>query len=214
MTFQSHVEMKMEYTLALPRHFSGPDERLPECFVEYALERFSNPGAVVFDPFAGFGTTLAVAESLGRVGYGTEIEPERAEFARRRLSSPERLLTADVRDLLALELPPFDVSLSSPPYMQIGDAEDPLSGYLRPGRGYDTYVTELAGVYASLRGLMKPGARLLIEVANLRREGVVTPLAWDLGRALGDVFSFEGEIVICWDRYGFGYEHSYCLVYR
>jgi len=27
------------------------------------------------------------------------------------------------------------------------------------------------------------------------------------------VLHFEGEVVVCWDRYGYGYEHSYCLVY-
>ena len=206
--------MAMEHESRLRSRFVHDDVRLPACFVEYALERFSEPGAVVFDPFAGFGTTLAVAEAMDRVGYGTEIDTDRAEYTRQRLASPERLLTADVRDLKALGLPAFDVSLSSPPYMQIGDTEDPLSAYVSPGRGYDAYIDELAGVYASLRRMMKPDAWLLIEIANLRRESVVTTLAWDLARALEGVFSFQGEIVICWDAYGFGYEHSYCLVYR
>ena len=41
----------------------------------------------------------------------------------------------------------------------------------------------------------------------------MTPLAWDLGAEIAKVLHFEGEVVICWDRYGYGYDHSYCLVY-
>ena len=41
---------------------------------------------VVLDPFAGSGTTLLVAERLGREGVGIEINPEYVEMAKRRLS--------------------------------------------------------------------------------------------------------------------------------
>jgi hypothetical protein len=41
----------------------------------------------------------------------------------------------------------------------------------------------------------------------------VTPLAWDVARALSSVLRFEGETVIGWDNYRYGYDHSYCLVF-
>ena len=41
---------------------------------------------IVLDPFAGSGTTLLVAERLGREGVGIEINPEYVEMANRRLS--------------------------------------------------------------------------------------------------------------------------------
>lgn len=41
---------------------------------------------VVLDPFAGSGTTLAVAKSLGRTGWGIELNAEYVELARRRVS--------------------------------------------------------------------------------------------------------------------------------
>ncbi len=42
-------------------------------------------GDVVFDPFAGTGTTLVVAQQLGRAGLGVEIDPDNAACIRERL---------------------------------------------------------------------------------------------------------------------------------
>ena len=44
---------------------------------------------IVLDPFAGSGTTLLVAERLGREGVGIEINPEYVEMAKRRLSKAQ-----------------------------------------------------------------------------------------------------------------------------
>ena len=43
------------------------------------------PGGVVLDPFLGSGTTIAVAEELGRVGIGIELNPTYLELARQRI---------------------------------------------------------------------------------------------------------------------------------
>jgi hypothetical protein len=40
----------------------------------------------VLDPFAGSGTTLAVAKSLGRSGVGCELNPEYAKLAEKRIA--------------------------------------------------------------------------------------------------------------------------------
>lgn len=45
----------------------------------------SQPGDTVFDPFAGTGTTLVVAEQLGRNGLGIEIDPKNSEMIQNRL---------------------------------------------------------------------------------------------------------------------------------
>ena len=42
-------------------------------------------GDCVFDPFAGTGTTLVVAQQLGRLGLGVEIDPDNAACIRERL---------------------------------------------------------------------------------------------------------------------------------
>ena len=69
-------------------------------------------------------------------------------------------------------------------------------------------------MYQTVGALMKQDGVLIIEAANLKRDGEVTTLAWDLGLRLANAFAFVQEIVVAWDRYGYGYDHSYCLIYR
>ena len=54
----------------------------------------SNPGDVVLDPFAGSGTTLVVAEQLGRESIGIELDLQNVELIQNRLA--ERRESDDV----------------------------------------------------------------------------------------------------------------------
>ena len=199
---------------ALPAEFQADDVRYTEALVAHFLREWTQPGAVVFDPFAGFGTTLLAAEALGRVPVGLERDPARVAYMRTLLHRPDAIIQGDARRLADYRLPPFDLSLTSPPYMQRDDPEDPLAAYTTPGHGYAAYLDDMQAIYAQMVSLMKPHARVVIEAANLQGASGVTTLAWDLARAVGAVLRFDGEIVVGWDRYGYGYDHSYCLVFR
>jgi site-specific DNA-methyltransferase (adenine-specific) len=59
--------------------------QMPEAVLERIVRVASDPGDVVFDPFAGSGTTLAVAKRLGRRYLGVELSPDYAEQIERRL---------------------------------------------------------------------------------------------------------------------------------
>ena len=43
--------------------------------------------ATVLDPFVGSGTTVAVAQALGRRGVGLDLNPEYLDIAKRRIGA-------------------------------------------------------------------------------------------------------------------------------
>lgn len=211
---KSYLRLRNEPRTELPPEFRGDDVRYPESLVEAFLREYTREGDTVLDPFAGFGTTLLVAEALGRVPVGIEYNRARCDYVRARLQPSGRILQGDARRLAAYDLPAINFSMTSPPYMNQADREDPLSAYSTEGKGYAQYLAELRSVYRQIAGLMKEGARSVIEVANLKREGV-TRLAWDVAGEVAKELVFEGEVVVCWEpTYGYGYDHSYCLVFR
>jgi site-specific DNA-methyltransferase (adenine-specific) len=61
--------------------------QMPEQLLGRIMRVSSNEGDVVFDPFAGSGTTLAVAKKLGRQFLGTELSEDYAKYATERLKS-------------------------------------------------------------------------------------------------------------------------------
>ena len=210
---RSHLSLKFRHPKELPAAYKADDVRYPESLVERFLVEFTREVDTVLDPFAGYGTTLIVAERLGRVPFGVELDEVKVQYVRRMLGWPESLIQGDARNLASLDLPAIDFSMTSPPYMNKGDREDPFSAYREKGKGYAAYLQDIRSIYAQLRTLMKPAGRVVLEVANLKLEGQVTTLAWDVAAEVSKVLHFEGEVVVCWDHYGYGYDHSYCLVY-
>lgn len=61
--------------------------QMPEQVLGRIVRTCSNPGDLVVDPFAGSGTTLAVAKKLGRRGLGFDVSPDYVARARARLAS-------------------------------------------------------------------------------------------------------------------------------
>jgi DNA modification methylase len=207
------LQLELSHPQALPSAFQDDDVRYPESLVERFLCEYTQAGDTVLDPFAGYGTTLVVAERLGRIPYGIEINPEKVSYVCSLLAQPEHLLQGDARFLSEMSLPAIDFSMTSPPYTSLDDRDDPFTDYRTKSRGYAAYLRDLRSVYAQLRQLMKPSGIVVLEIANIKRNGRVTPLAWDVAHEISTVLRFEGEVVVCWDHYGYGYDHSYCLVY-
>lgn len=58
----------------------------PESLVEPFIKCFCPPGGLVLDPFAGSGTTLAVAERLGRNWIGVDIRESQVNLSGRRIN--------------------------------------------------------------------------------------------------------------------------------
>lgn len=71
-----------------PERQNGHPAPFPEQLVENCILLTTQPDDVVYDPFSGSGTTLAVAERLGRSSIGTEIDPTYITLATSRLNKP------------------------------------------------------------------------------------------------------------------------------
>lgn len=57
-------------------HNTGHSAAFPEWLPEFFIELFTDPGDVVLDPFLGSGTTFRVADTLGRIPVGIELDEQ------------------------------------------------------------------------------------------------------------------------------------------
>lgn len=197
----------------LPPRFQHEDVRASENMLEHFIREYTTEAQVVFDPFAGFGTTLLIAEELGRAGYGVEYSKPKADYIRGLIAHPERLIEGDSRKLLEYDLPGFDLCLTSPPYTNETDSENPFVDYRQKGFDYPSYLQEMGNIFSQVAQKLNPSGHVVIEAANLKKQGHVTTLAWDIAQEVRKVLHFEGESIAVWDKYGYGYNHSYCLVF-
>lgn len=212
----------MRTCLALPKCHEIPfpdartseDTRCPEELVRLFLEEYTQIGDVVLDPFAGYGTTLRVAEAMGRIPYGVEANRERAEKARCIINHKYNLIMGDSRDIRTLGLPPIDFCIGSPPGMKQTQLTNALREHLRAKGGYLQYLADIKSIYQQVSELLQPHGMAVIEVGNMKLAHGVTPLAWDIALVVSEVMDFQGEIVVDWEpSYGNGYDHSYCLMF-
>ena len=59
----------------------------PSELIGRLLRKYSKDGDIVFDPFAGVGSSLVAAERLGRGHFGCELEPRYVEIANKRIEA-------------------------------------------------------------------------------------------------------------------------------
>jgi DNA modification methylase len=191
------------------------DIHFTESLARAVITEFSSPGDLVLDPFAGFGTTPYVACRLDRRAVAIELLPERAAYVRRRVSAAARVITGDARELAFHVAMPVDLCFTSPPYMTAtGHPENPLTGYSTMDGDYLTYLREIGDVFAAVAGLVRPAGHVVVNVANLISDGVVTPLAWDIAHGISQHLTFRQEILLCWDQQPSWLSSDYCLVFQ
>jgi len=65
--------------------------QMPEALIERVIRTSSNEGDLVLDPFAGSGTTPAIAKKLKRKYIGIELSKNYCEIIRRRLGNTKSL---------------------------------------------------------------------------------------------------------------------------
>ncbi|HEV7920055.1 MAG TPA: site-specific DNA-methyltransferase [Thermoanaerobaculia bacterium] len=215
-------------------HLDDVDLVVPAALCERLIARYSEPGDVVLDPFAGYGTTLLAARKLGRHAIGIELDEARFEHLRGSdqpaagggqehlapaACSPRAARSSPKIEVLhgnalELDLPPFDLLLTSPPYWDPAGAA--FAGYARPDEGYDAHLQVWRRLLGRFRGSIREGGHIILLLPNIVIDGRFHPLAWDVARLLAERFALERELIACCTspppgaaRYG---EHLYCVV--
>jgi tRNA G10 N-methylase Trm11 len=215
------LSLEYAHDTALPEGADG-EFRTPHALVERFLAEYTAVGDRVLDPFAGFGTTLAVAERLDRRGYGVEYDADRVAHARSVVPDEDRVRHGSVLDLEASWFPPCDCCVTSPPFMERTDDRNPFENYDGEST-YDDYLDDVERAFGRVQRVLASGARVVVDVSNMKHGGRVTPLAWDVADRVSNVLHFDGEVVVTWEpgtdrdnghgTFGYGYDHSYCLTF-
>jgi DNA modification methylase len=192
---------------------TSDDIHFTEALAASIIGHASRPDDLVLDPFAGYGTTVAVAERMGRRAIGIELLPEHLEIARTRTRGTARLILGDARRLARLVQEPVDLVLTSPPYMPRADhPENPLTGYLTADADYATYLAELGDVFGQAAELLRPEGRMVLNVGNpIGLDGSVTPLSNDIAAVVDRRLPLVGVTTLRWDESPPGINGDYLL---
>ncbi|RME01528.1 MAG: hypothetical protein D6814_01320 [Calditrichaeota bacterium] len=220
--------------------------KFPEDLVQKFVQNFSREGEWVLDPMAGTGSALVAAASMGRKACGIELNPKFAQIARSRFSLFEsyQLVVGDASDGETFSLLPehVDYCITSPPYWDMLRMKGAETQKKRKNAGlprwysedqrdlgniadYSTFLDLLEKVYEHVSLRLRPGRYLTIIVKNVKKKGIIYPLAWDLAARLSRFLEFSGEQIWCQDDqrlapFGYRYAwvsntfHHYCLTFR
>ena len=153
------------------------------------------------------------------------------------------VITGDAQKVSEYGIPMVDYVLTSPPYwdmlhahgaknqkkrreaddLDVVYSDDPND--LGNLHDYSQFLERLVMIYTGLKPLLREKAYLTIIVKNIKKGGKIYPLAWDLARELGKVFTLKDEKIWMQDNqplapFGLGNAwvsntfHHYCLQFR
>jgi len=192
------------------------------------IELLTHEGELVLDPFVGIGTTLVAAQEAGRNAVGFDlhrgyIETARGRVQQPRLDAPTRQIAveADARDIpryirpgtvsLIVTSPPYANLLNRPRRNKSRRGQERRNGqYLRVEQystdprdlgllELDEYATAMAGIFADLLPLLKPGAHCVVDVPDMWWEDRRVTIHLALIEALRKV-GYEFRNTVIWDR--------------
>ena len=227
------------------REFLAETEDHPATYSPTMIENFINfftkEGMTVLDPFTGIGSSLVAAKRTNRIGYGIELNKKYYDIAVARTPEfKEQMFNTSCEKILSLDLPEIDFCISSPPYWDVLNRSTKDFKAIRSKKGldstysdteedlgniedYDEFVARLCVVYQDIYKVLKNDGYVVIILKNVKKDGVLYPLAWDVAKKLSELYVLKDEKVWIQDKiglapYGYPYSwvsnilHHYCLI--
>jgi len=194
--------------------FTGNEIKFPESLVRHLLKKHTKKGGNVFDPFAGLGTTLFVAEEIGRIPFGIEANEQQQQWIAGQLENWTHLVCDDAANLQKYNFPKMDLILTSPPYMPRHHKWNPLYGGDPKHAGYDKYLRRLKFIFSKLPAIMKKSTPLIVQVDNIKSKRGFTPLIHDIAHVLQRDFIQTDETIVRWNNAPKDYPFTTLLAFR
>ena len=187
-------------------------KRLIECYT-------NKEETLIFDPFAGIGSTLVAAKELGKDAIGIEISPEFVNIAEQRLQailnlkgeSNTKIHIDDSRNLSKHVAPDsIDFVITSPPYWDIllrkrtadnkeqrdyGDTKEDLGKI----SDYQDFLSQLEIIFNQVYQVLKPNSYCCVIVKELQKGKNFYPYHMDISSFMRNIgFTLNSSII--WDR--------------
>ena len=192
----------------------------PSMLPRRLIECFSSENDVVFDPFAGIGSTLLAAKELKRYSIGIELSPEYIEKYRNIASSlnmfeqskyKPKMINGDARNLKTfIKEKNVHLTITSPPYWNIlnekrtadyknirnyGDLESNLGNI----RKYVDFLKELKNIFKEVYEVTKEGGYCCVILMDIRKKNNFYPFHMDTTKFMESI-GFQLDDIIIWDR--------------
>jgi DNA modification methylase len=196
----------------------------PQELVEKLIRLYlRDPGSRVLDPFLGIGSTVLASMNQGMKGIGFDLSSEFCSKATNRVEAFKGSTIADTKVIQpdihnkdsrriskVLEAESIDLVVTSPPYWDILNQKRTADGKIIRNYSddledlgnipnYDLFLSDLKDVYTEVYKVMKPGARCIAVVMDIRKKDKFYPLHEDQSRIMREI-GFELDEYVIWDR--------------
>jgi len=196
----------------------------PQELVEKLIRLYlRDPGSIVLDPFMGIGSTMLASMNQGMKGIGFDLSKDFCGIAKDRIGKFQGTLTNEFEILIpdihnqdsrtisnVISENSVDLVVTSPPYWDILNQKRTADGKIIRNYSSDTedlgniadyeqFLADLKIVYSEVFKVMKPGARCIAVVMDIRKKDKFYPLHEDQSKIMREI-GFELDEYVIWDR--------------